>query len=59
MESLIDVGYKRVEIVAAVNEMLASPRPARSTLYGKGGAGKVIADLLAEEPLSIVKRLAY
>ena len=59
VESLIDVGYKRVEIVAAVNEMLASPRPARSTLYGKGGAGKVIADLLAEEPLSIVKRLAY
>ena len=59
VESLIDVGYKRVEIVAAVNEMLASPRPARSTLYGKGGAGKVIADLLAEEPLSIEKRLAY
>ena len=59
MESLIDVGYKRVEIVAAVNEMLSRPRPAKSALYGRGGSGKAIADILAETPLSIEKRLAY
>ena len=54
-----DVGYDRREIVDAVRAQVAHGRYARDLLYGDGHAGQRIADLLAEVPLKVEKRLSY
>ncbi|HEY1558634.1 MAG TPA: UDP-N-acetylglucosamine 2-epimerase [Kofleriaceae bacterium] len=54
-----DVGYDCAEIGEAVRAQVAHGRFPRDTLYGDGNAGKRIADLLAEVPLRVEKRLAY
>jgi UDP-hydrolysing UDP-N-acetyl-D-glucosamine 2-epimerase len=57
--NVIDVGYTKAEIEAAIHRQLAHGRYASDQTYGDGTAGKRIADLLAEVPLKIEKRLAY
>jgi len=57
--NVIDVGYQREEIKAAVLHQLANgPYPSHS-LYGDGRAGERIADLLSTVPLRVEKRIAY
>jgi UDP-hydrolysing UDP-N-acetyl-D-glucosamine 2-epimerase len=57
--NVIDVGYDRREIGAAVARHLSNGRYERDTTYGDGRAGARIADILATAPLEIEKRLAY
>jgi UDP-hydrolysing UDP-N-acetyl-D-glucosamine 2-epimerase len=57
--NVIDVGYDRAEITRAIGECVAAGRFPSNGLYGDGGAGVRIADLLATRPLTIEKRLAY
>ena len=57
--NVVDVGHDATEIRAAVDAQVARGRTAPDPLYGKGDAGLRIAELLAEVPLSIEKRLAY
>jgi UDP-hydrolysing UDP-N-acetyl-D-glucosamine 2-epimerase len=54
-----DAGYGRVEIEDAIRERASHGRFPTDLLYGDGSAGARIADLLAAQPLSIEKRLAY
>jgi UDP-hydrolysing UDP-N-acetyl-D-glucosamine 2-epimerase len=58
-ENVIDVGYDRREIVAAVKKQLAHGRYPSSHLYGGGGAGARIAKILVDTPLRVQKRLSY
>ncbi|MFL6198211.1 MAG: UDP-N-acetylglucosamine 2-epimerase [Thermoanaerobaculia bacterium] len=57
--NVIDVGYDREEIVAAIRQHLRNGRCASDPIYGHGEAGERIAELLAEQPLGIEKRLTY
>ena len=57
--NVMDVGYDRAEIVAAVRAQIAHGRYASDHLYGDGRAGGRIASVLAEAPLSVQKRLMY
>ena len=57
--NVIDVGYDRREIVAAIRRQLAHGRYAADHLYGDGKAGGRIADLLARAPLRVQKRLVF
>jgi UDP-hydrolysing UDP-N-acetyl-D-glucosamine 2-epimerase len=58
-KNVIDVAYKRGEIVKAVNSHLAHGHYISDPVYGDGNAGEKIADLLAEIPLTIEKKLTY
>lgn len=58
-QNVIDVGYDREEIVAAIRKHLDNGRCKSDPIYGHGRAGERIADLLAEQPLGIEKRLTY
>jgi UDP-hydrolysing UDP-N-acetyl-D-glucosamine 2-epimerase len=58
-QNVRDVGYDRREIGEAIRAQVAHGRYPRDLLYGDGHAGRRIADLLAEVPLKIEKRLAY
>ena len=57
--NVVDVGYDRAEIVAGVRQQLAHGRYPSDPLYGDGGAGDRIADLLARVPLTVQKRLVF
>jgi UDP-hydrolysing UDP-N-acetyl-D-glucosamine 2-epimerase len=57
--NVIDVGYERTEIAAAIRQHLHNGRYAIDTTYGTGDAGQRIADLLATVTLRIEKRLMY
>ena len=57
--NVVDVDYDRARILAAIRGHVANGRPAPDLLYGDGTAGRRIADLIAEVPLSIEKRLTY
>jgi UDP-hydrolysing UDP-N-acetyl-D-glucosamine 2-epimerase len=57
--NVVDVGYSCREIVAAVRRQLEHGPYASDDVYGNGGAGRAIAGLLFERPLTIEKRLAY
>jgi len=57
--NVMDVGYNRTEIAKAMAHQIAHGRYERDTVYGDGDAGTRIADLLAEVPLRIEKRLTY
>lgn len=58
-QNVIDVEYESQEIIRAIRRHLANGRYPSDQLYGDGMAGIRIADLLAETPLSIEKRLTY
>lgn len=57
--NVIDVGYDREEIAAAIRRHLRNGRYGSDPVYGHGRAGERIAELLAAEPLGIEKRLTY
>jgi hypothetical protein len=57
--NVLDAGYDRAEIVAAVRRQLAHGRYPPDHLYGDGDAGPRIADVLARAPLSVQKRLVF
>jgi UDP-hydrolysing UDP-N-acetyl-D-glucosamine 2-epimerase len=58
-ENVLDTGYDRGEIVAAVTRQLAHGRYPSNHLYGDGGAGPRIAKILVNTPLRVQKRLSY
>lgn len=57
--NVIDVACSRHDILQALDRHLKNGRYSRDCLYGSGTAGQTIADLLAEVPLQVEKRLAY
>ncbi len=58
--NLVDVGYSRSEIAAAIDHQLKASRPPEGDrLYGDGRAGPRMAKLLADVTLKIEKRLHY
>ena len=57
--NVVDVGYNRKEIAAAIMAMWATTKRTRDTVYGDGHAGKRIADVLATAELTIQKMLSY
>jgi UDP-hydrolysing UDP-N-acetyl-D-glucosamine 2-epimerase len=57
--NVLDVGYDRREIVAAVRRQLDHGRYESEPIYGDGHAGKRIADVLAQCELRIEKRITY
>jgi len=58
-QNVMDVGYSRAEIGEAMTRQVTHGRYAADNVYGDGDAGQRIADLLAEVPLRIEKRLTY
>ena len=57
--NVLDAGYDRAGIVAAVRRQLAHGRYPTDHLYGDGDAGPRIADVLARARLSVQKRLVF
>ena len=57
--NVVDVGHDRAEIVDAVRRQIAHGRYETDHLYGDGNAGGRIANILAEAPLRVQKRLCY
>jgi UDP-N-acetylglucosamine 2-epimerase len=57
--NLLDVHYDRAEIAGAVLHHMGNGRYPNDTIYGDGRAGKRIAQVLAQAPLRIDKRLTY
>lgn len=57
--NVLDADYDQAAIKEAIQSQLARGRYASESLYGDGGAGKRIADLLAKVPLKFNKRLTY
>jgi UDP-hydrolysing UDP-N-acetyl-D-glucosamine 2-epimerase len=57
--NVVDVGYDRHEIAAAIKRMWVIKERPRDLIYGDGYAGKRIADVLAKVELSIQKILTY
>jgi GDP/UDP-N,N'-diacetylbacillosamine 2-epimerase (hydrolysing) len=58
-KNVLDVDHRREEIVAAIRHHLHNGRYESDSIYGRGQAGERIAELLANEPLGIEKRLTY
>ncbi|MBA3439335.1 MAG: UDP-N-acetylglucosamine 2-epimerase (hydrolyzing) [Pyrinomonadaceae bacterium] len=58
-QNVIDVGYDRNEIGEAIQRQVGTGRHAADMVYGHGHAGHQIAQLLAEAPLRVEKRLTY
>lgn len=57
--NVVDVGYDRDEIAAAIAKQRASGRLVSDTIYGDGRSGERVAGVLATAPLSIAKRITY
>ena len=57
--NVINAGYHRDQIAKAIQHHLSNGRYTRNLLYGDGHAGERIAQLLADVPLRIEKRLMY
>jgi UDP-hydrolysing UDP-N-acetyl-D-glucosamine 2-epimerase len=57
--NVTDVDYDRTQILATVKRHMGVGRYPRDQLYGDGRAGERIAELLADAPLRIDKKLAY
>jgi UDP-hydrolysing UDP-N-acetyl-D-glucosamine 2-epimerase len=57
--NVLDVGYDRAEIVDAVRRQLEQGPYEHEPIYGDGRAGVRIADILADNEFSIVKRMTY
>lgn len=57
--NILDVGYDKTEIQEALKKQLAHGKYSSDNVYGGGNAGKNIADLIASQPLTFDKKLAY
>ncbi|RAV99925.1 UDP-N-acetylglucosamine 2-epimerase (hydrolyzing) [Pseudochryseolinea flava] len=58
-KNVIDVGYDRKEITAAIREQVAHGHYPSENIYGDGNAGERIAALLKDIQLTVDKKLAY
>ena len=58
-KNVIDVGYSKDEIRAAIEKQLGNGRYLKDSLYGDGHAGEQISHVLADAALEIEKRLTY
>ena len=57
--NVVDVGYDRGEIAEAVRAQVDHGPYGHEPIYGDGRAGERIADILADDEFSIVKRMTY
>ena len=57
--NIIDTDYSTEEILQAIKQHLSNGKYPSADLYGDGKSGQRIADILAEQPLNIDKRLTY
>ncbi len=57
--NVVHAGYDRAEIEAQGRAQIAHGRYERSALFGDGGAGRRIADILAHASIRVQKRLTY
>lgn len=57
--NVIDVEHDKYQVKEAIQQWLISERPAPAYIYGKGDAGKQIADVLATVPLRFEKTLCF
>lgn len=57
--NVLDVGYDHNQIAGAIAHHAGNGRYPQDQLYGRGHAGVQIAQLLAEQPLKVEKRLTY
>ncbi|MEP7164110.1 MAG: UDP-N-acetylglucosamine 2-epimerase [Ferruginibacter sp.] len=58
-KNIIDVGYRRGEIVKAIETWLSAGKAGTSNVYGGGDAGLQIGNLLATMPLRFHKTISY
>ncbi len=58
-ENVVDVTYDENEIIDAITGVLAKNNRTRSNVYGDGGAGNKIAQLLQDLPLLFHKTITY
>jgi len=58
-ENVVDVTYNENEIIDAITDVLAKNNRTRSNVYGDGGAGNKIAQLLQDLPLLFHKTITY
>jgi UDP-hydrolysing UDP-N-acetyl-D-glucosamine 2-epimerase len=58
-KNVIDVGYNRDQILAAIQRQLRNAHFPSDPLYGDGYAGDRIANILANCPIEIQKRITY
>lgn len=58
-ENIINVGYSRKEIIAAIKKQLEHGRYSPDYMYGDGKAGERIAEILATCELKVQKRISY
>lgn len=57
--NVLDVDYDKEQIKAAIQKQIGNGRYQSDTLYGNGGAGRKIAQILKTVPLKFEKRLTY
>ena len=53
--NVIDIGYDRRQIMQTIQSLQNQPRPPSDFIYGDGHAGRKIAEILAQAPLSYSK----
>jgi UDP-N-acetylglucosamine 2-epimerase len=58
-QNVLDAPYDRYAIMDSIKKQLNNGRYVQSKLYGDGGAGVRISQLLAEVPLKVEKKLMY
>jgi len=58
-ENIINVGYSKEEIIAAIKKQLEHGRYSPDYIYGDGKAGERIAEILATCELKVQKRISY
>jgi UDP-N-acetylglucosamine 2-epimerase len=57
--NIIDTGYAAEDILQAIKQHLSNGKYPSADLYGDGKSGPRIAEILAEQPLTVDKRLTY
>ncbi len=58
-ENVLHAAYDRTDIEAKARTQISHGRFPRSELFGDGSAGRQIAEILANGPISVQKRLSY
>lgn len=58
-QNVIDVASDRKEIVKAVKKQIENGKYASDCMYGEGGTGKKIAEILSQVNVSVQKKLVY
>lgn len=58
-QNVLDVDYEKGQIKSAIQQQVGIGRYPSNKLYGSGGAGRQIANVLRDIPLKFEKRLTY